>query len=66
VLVDLDREKRVSPELLCSYSDYTIYDGLVLRGWPIYTIVRGRVVMEDGMIVGEKGYGRYIARRPSR
>lgn len=65
VLIDLDREKRVSSELLCSYSDYTIYDGLVLKGWPIYTIVRGKVVMEDGMIVGEKGYGRYIARRPS-
>ncbi|MEM2316942.1 MAG: dihydroorotase family protein [Candidatus Nitrosocaldus sp.] len=66
VLVDLDKEQRVSPELLCSYSDYTIYDGLMLRGWPIYTIVRGKVVMEDGMVVGEKGYGRYIARRPSR
>ncbi len=63
VLVDLDREQRVSPELLCSYSDYTIYDGLVLKGWPVYTIVRGRVVMADGSVVGEKGYGRYITRR---
>ncbi|MFN4336269.1 MAG: dihydroorotase [Candidatus Nitrosocaldus sp.] len=64
VLVDLDKEQRVRPEILYSYSDYTIYDGMVLRGWPVYTILRGRVIMEDGVVVGERGYGRYIARVP--
>ncbi len=64
VLIDLDKEQRVRPEILCSYSDYTIYDGMVLKGWPIYTILRGRVIMEDGIVVGERGYGRYIARAP--
>ncbi|MCS6767509.1 MAG: dihydroorotase family protein [Candidatus Nitrosocaldus sp.] len=63
VLVDMDAERRVTPEMLCSYSDYTIYDGMVLRGWPICTILRGSVIMEDGHVVGKGGYGRYIARR---
>jgi dihydropyrimidinase len=63
VLVDMDRDMRVSVEKLHSYSDYSIYDGMVLKGWPVYTIVRGSIVMDNGSVVGKAGYGRYIARR---
>lgn len=63
VIVDLDLTKKVTPELLQSYSDYTIYDGWNLSGWPIATIVRGNVVMEN-FIVDETfyGYGRFLPR----
>ena len=63
VIVDLDLKKRVTPELLQSYSDYTIYDGWELCGWPIATILRGKVVMEN-YIVDENsyGYGKFIHR----
>jgi len=44
-IVDLDIEKKVTPDLLQSFSDYTIYDGHKLKGWPVMTIVRGRIVM---------------------
>ena len=62
VLVDLEKEQKVTPELLQSYSDYTIYDGMTLKGWPVMTIVRGQVVMEDGQVTGKPGYGKFIAR----
>lgn len=65
VLVDLKKEQKVSPELLQSYSDYTIYDGMTLKGWPVLTMVRGEVVMEDGQVTGKPGHGEYIARKPS-
>ncbi|GIU70522.1 MAG: dihydroorotase-like protein [Candidatus Nitrosocaldaceae archaeon] len=61
-IIDLDKEVRVTPDILNSYSDYTIYDNMILRGWPVLTMVRGEVVMEDGMIIGKAGYGKYIAR----
>jgi dihydropyrimidinase len=63
VIVDLDLKKRVTPELLQSYSDYTIYDGWELCGWPIATILRGKIVMEN-YIVDENsyGYGKFIQR----
>jgi dihydropyrimidinase len=64
VLVDMEKEQIVTPELLQSYSDYTIYDGMTLKGWPVLTIVRGKVVMEDGQVVGKAGYGEYITRKP--
>src|ERR671913_2278054 len=61
VIVDLNLTKKVTPELLQSYSDYTIYDGWNLSGWPITTIVRGNVVMEN-FIVDETfyGYGKFL------
>ncbi len=63
VIVDLDLKKKVTPDLLQSYSDYTIYDGWELCGWPITTILRGKVVMEN-YIVDENsyGYGKFIQR----
>lgn len=62
VLVDLEKEQKVTPELLQSYSDYTIYDGMTLKGWPVMTIVRGQVVMEDGQVTGKPGCGKFIGR----
>jgi dihydropyrimidinase len=63
VIVDLNVTKKVTPDILQSYSDYTIYDGWNLSGWPIATIVRGNVVMEN-FIVDETfyGYGKFLPR----
>ena len=63
VIVDLDLTKKVTPDLLQSYSDYTIYDGWELCGWPIATILRGKVIMEN-CVVDENsyGYGEFIKR----
>lgn len=62
-IVDLDLEKTVTPDLLQSYSDYTIYDGWKLRGWPVMTIVRGNIIMEDGQVANEAlGHGEFIPR----
>jgi dihydropyrimidinase len=62
-IVDLDLEKTVTAELLQSYSDYTIYDGWKLRGWPVMTIVRGSIIMEDGQVTNEAlGHGEFVPR----
>ena len=47
-----------------SYSDWGLYDGWELTGWPTRTIVRGRTVVDRGEVVGEEGYGVYLPRRP--
>jgi dihydropyrimidinase len=62
-IVDLDLEKTSTPELLQSYSDYTIYDGWKLSGWPVMTIVRGEIVMEDGQVNSDMlGHGKFVPR----
>jgi dihydropyrimidinase len=60
-VVDLEKVQTVSPGILHSHSDYTIYDGWKLRGWPIMTIVRGKIVMKDGIVDQSCiGYGKFI------
>ena len=62
-VVDLDLEKTITADLLQSYSDYTIYDGWKLRGWPVMTIVRGNIIMEDGQVANEAlGHGVFVPR----
>ncbi|HLI10312.1 MAG TPA: amidohydrolase family protein [Alphaproteobacteria bacterium] len=61
-IVDLKREHMVRAEELGSYADYSLYEGWSLKGWPIATIVRGKLVMADGEVVGPPGWGKFLAR----
>ena len=56
VLIDPDREVRVSTDFYRSGADWTIYDGWTLRGLPTWTVAGGEVVMEDEDLVnGRRG-----------
>jgi dihydropyrimidinase len=44
-------------------SDYSPWEGWSVRGWPVTTILRGRVVVENGRLVGDAGYGQRVPRR---
>ncbi len=62
VLVDLAAERRISPELVQSSCDWNLWDGWLVRGWPVHTLVRGTVAMRDGQVVAAPGTGRYLPR----
>lgn len=63
VLVDLDEERVVDGRRdLHQGSDFSPYDGMRLRGWPVMTLLRGRVVMQDRKVKADPGTGRFIAR----
>jgi dihydroorotase-like cyclic amidohydrolase len=51
-IVDLETARRVTPALLRSAQEYTPFEGMELVGWPVATMLRGRVVMRDGEPVG--------------
>ncbi len=59
---DPDRRLTLTHDLLGDGSDYTPYEGMEITGWPVLTMVRGRVVMRDGALVGPKGHGRHLER----
>jgi dihydropyrimidinase len=42
--------------------DYTPFEGMELTGWPVTVLSRGRRVVEGGAFVGERGWGRFVAR----
>ena len=43
-------------------ADYTPYEGIAVTGWPVMTILRGKVVAEEGRILGEKADGQFLKR----
>ncbi|KKM10111.1 hypothetical protein SY88_15860 [Clostridiales bacterium PH28_bin88] len=60
-IVDLNWEREVKPELFGA-NDYSVYDGMKFKGWPVYTVSRGEIIMEKGQVVGSPGRGRYLRR----
>ena len=44
-------------------TDYSVWDGWELKGWPVTTILRGRVIVENGALADEKKHGRLIGGR---
>jgi len=62
VLFDPEREDVITWEKLHENVDYTPYEGLKVKGVPILTISRGKVVAKDGAFVGEAGAGQFIKR----
>jgi len=64
VLLDLDARRTVTPATQGSMSDYSLYEGRELRGWPAAVMVMGTLVVEEGAIVCDPGVGRYISRPP--
>jgi len=63
VLVDLHKEKTVTKELLQSQSNFSLYEGWKLKGWPLITISRGRIIMENHVPLGEPGWGMFLSRQ---
>ena len=63
-LVVLDPKKRVrlTADVLHTKIDYSIYDDVRTQGYPVLTVSRGEIVMEDGEFVGKKGRGKFVAR----
>lgn len=57
VLVDMAREEVLRDEDIVSKCRWTPFNGWKVRGAPVMTLVRGRVVMEDGKVAGEAGWG---------
>ena len=52
-LVDLNRTETITDAWSASKSGWTPYDGMKVTGWPVGTIIRGNIVMQDGELLGE-------------
>jgi dihydropyrimidinase len=62
-ILDLSLSREVRHQDLLSYSDFSLYEGWSLKGWPVMTLVRGQVVMQEGQITGSPGHGRFVEAR---
>ena len=61
-MIDLKKEKKVTSELFGGFSDYIVYEGRNLKGWPVKTIVRGELIAENFEVIGKLGHGKLVPR----
>lgn len=60
IIVDPDEEAPVTAAKYPSACDYSPYEGMRLKGWPSLTMVRGKVVMENGKVNEGLKWGRVV------
>ena len=62
VLYDPAAEQTLSAATHHMNVDYSAYEGKAITGRVVTVLSRGRVIIEDGRYLGEKGWGRYLPR----
>jgi dihydropyrimidinase len=65
VLFDPDRKVKVTQQILHDNCDYTPYEGMELTGWPVMTLIRGTVVVDNERLHVKPGFGQFIRRGKS-
>ena len=63
VVIDPTKRVKLTADALHSRIDYSIYDRVTTQGYPVLTISRGEVIVEDGEFVGKRGRGRFVPRK---
>lgn len=63
VIFDPEKTVTISPETLHEAAGWTLYDGITARGYPVMTLSRGEILVEDGVFLGQPGRGKFVARR---
>jgi dihydropyrimidinase len=44
-------------------TDYSPWEGWAVQGWPVVTILRGRIIADRGKLLGSTADGRLLARK---
>jgi dihydropyrimidinase len=65
VIIDMNREVTLCPQILHNNIDYCLYEGMKIKGYPVMTISKGDVIVENGKFYGERGRGSFIKRKNS-
>jgi len=59
-IADMNMKKTICADDLHSKCKKSPYDGMEVKGFPVATIIRGKIVMRNGKLTGKKGYGNLV------
>ncbi|MEE8535573.1 MAG: dihydroorotase, partial [Kiloniellales bacterium] len=51
-LVDLTARREITGDWLAAKCGWSPFEGTTVTGWPMATVIRGRIVMRDGELIG--------------
>lgn len=64
VLWDANKKVKYGLTMAQHRTDYNLYEGLDLTGYPVKVFSRGELIVEDGNWLGRAGRGRFIFSKP--
>ncbi|MCL5962233.1 MAG: dihydropyrimidinase [Chloroflexi bacterium] len=62
VILDPQCKKTVQATDLHHGTDYSVFEGMKVQGWPVATISKGKVIVENGQMFGKAGDGEFVRR----
>lgn len=65
IVWDAQALRTIDGTTMHSRAGYSVYDGRDVRGWPVYTISRGEVVLDHTTVTAARGRGRWLHRGPT-
>ncbi len=65
VLWDPEKEHTISAKTHHMNTDYNVYEGMTVKGWPARTLLRGKSIVVGNEWRGKKGGGLFLRRRPN-
>ena len=60
LFVNLNEERTVRWQDVGFQSDFSVYEGMHLKGWPVVNVKAGKVAYQDGGVLVESGSGGYL------
>jgi len=65
VIFDPQKEVALTLENLHMKVDYSPYEDVEVKGYPVLVMQRGEILVKDGHFVGQAGAGRFLRRKPT-
>ena len=66
VIVDMEKEVTLNKDVLHNNISYCLHEGMKIKGYPVMTIAKGKIIVENGEFKGKKGDGCFIKREISK
>jgi dihydropyrimidinase len=63
VVFDRDKEQVISASTHHMRVDYSMFEGIRIKGVPVSVLLRGRMILEGGKFVGKPGSGEFVRRQ---
>lgn len=64
VLWDPTKEHTISAQTHHMRTDYNLYEGMTVHGWPERVLLRGKTIVQGDQWLGQQGTGQFLRRSP--
>jgi dihydropyrimidinase len=64
VIVDPRKEMTIAAGTQHTEANYTLFEGMRIKGVPVISMVRGNILLKEGKLLQNPGYGKYLRRQP--